>query len=212
MLHVSRRSTGKGGVRERRRVHLSSQPPLLHTHDAGTGWSCAHATSPEKHIAGRLTHTPNADLCRFVIFVFFLVVLHHTMLVADGMDVDGGDSGPGGMSPSGASPSSGGGEGPGADDYATSLTLLLFWIGTKAFLIGIPLYTVMRIAARQARREQYEAMLRSGALDAAARNVLYRIRARQDALAAGSGAAAAGGSGGRAAPAAAAAPVAAGTV
>lgn len=47
------------------------------------------------------------------------VVLHHTMIVADGMDDTSSTSD---MSPSaGAEP----------DDYATSLTLFLFWIGTK---------------------------------------------------------------------------------
>ncbi|EFJ44345.1 hypothetical protein VOLCADRAFT_106491 [Volvox carteri f. nagariensis] len=106
---------------------------------------------------------PLASWCfTFVIFVMFLVVLHHTMIVADGMD---------GTGPSQSS-------GDDTDDYATSLTLFLFWIGTKAFLIGIPLYTVMRIAARQARREQYEAMLRSTAFEAPARRYVWRMQLR----------------------------------
>lgn len=125
--------------------------------------------------------SPAASWCfTFVIFIFFLVVLHHTMLVADGMDV--ADEG---------SPASGGGggssSGAGTDDYAAGLTMFLFWIGTKAFLIGIPLYTIMRIAARQARREQYEAMMRSGGLDVATRSALYRIRARQQEMVIGVG-------------------------
>ncbi|GIL44141.1 hypothetical protein Vafri_1670 [Volvox africanus] len=103
---------------------------------------------------------PLASWCfTFVIFVMFLVVLHHTMIVADGMD--------------GSTASD-----DESEDYATSLTLFLFWIGTKAFLIGIPLYTVMRIAARQARREQYEAMLRSSAFEAPARRYVWRMQLR----------------------------------
>ncbi|GIL87377.1 hypothetical protein Vretimale_1694 [Volvox reticuliferus] len=103
---------------------------------------------------------PLASWCfTFVIFVMFLVVLHHTMIVADGMD---------GSTASGDE----------SEDYATSLTLFLFWIGTKAFLIGIPLYTIMRIAARQARREQYEAMLRTGAFEAPARRYVWRMQLR----------------------------------
>lgn len=118
---------------------------------------------------------PLASWCfTFVIFVMFLVVLHHTMTVADTMDAPGG---------SGGSSSSGGGGGGVAptdsDEYATSLSLFLFWIGTKAFLIGIPLYTVMRIAARQARQEQYEAMLRSGAFEVPARRFVWRVQAMQ---------------------------------
>ncbi len=49
----------------------------------------------------------------------------------------------------------------------------------QAFLIGIPLYTVMRIAARQARQEQYEAMLRSGAFEVPARRFVWRVQAMQ---------------------------------
>ncbi|GLC44242.1 hypothetical protein PLESTM_001572100 [Pleodorina starrii] len=108
---------------------------------------------------------PLASWCfTFVIFVMFLVVLHHTMIVADGID----STGSGGSSSDGTE----------TDDYATSLTLFLFWIGTKAFLIGIPLYTVMKIAARQARREQYEAMLRSSAFEAPARRYVWRMQLR----------------------------------
>ncbi|PNH10853.1 hypothetical protein TSOC_002326 [Tetrabaena socialis] len=108
----------------------------------------------------------------FVVFVLFLVVLHHTMIVADGMD------GPGDMDapPASTVPTTGEDE----DDYAASLTLFLFWIGTKAFLIGLPLYTVMRIAARQARREQYEAMFRSAAFEAPERRrYVWRVREQQ---------------------------------
>eukprot|EP00198_Chlamydomonas_reinhardtii_P008243 XP_001697580.1 predicted protein [Chlamydomonas reinhardtii] len=129
---------------------------------------------------------PLASWCfTFVIFIMFLVVLHHTMIVADGMDASSmGGGGGSDMEPGGSS--SGGGPGSGssteADDYATSLSLFLFWIGTKAFLIGIPLYTVMRIAARQARREQYEAMLRSGAFDVPTRRVLWRVQLREQEL------------------------------
>lgn len=62
------------------------------------------------------------------------VVLHHTMIVADGMDASSmGGGGGSDMEPGGSS--SGGGPGSGssteADDYATSLSLFLFWIGTK---------------------------------------------------------------------------------
>ncbi|KAG2429627.1 hypothetical protein HXX76_010858 [Chlamydomonas incerta] len=158
---------------------------------------------------------PLASWCfTFVIFIMFLVVLHHTMIVADGMDASsmaGGSGGSGSdMGPGGSSSVPGG---PGsessaeADDYATSLSLFLFWIGTKAFLIGIPLYTVMRIAARQARREQYEAMLRSGAFDVPTRRVLWRVqlrdqelreREREPAPAAAGGAAGPAGAGGTA--------------
>ena len=134
-----------------------------------------HAPSPPR--PPRTPAHPPAAALQFVIFIFFLVVLHHTMLVADGMDVADQD-GPAGGPSSGAS---------GSDDYAAGLTMFLFWIGTKAFLIGIPLYTIMRIAARQARREQYEAMMRSGGMDAATRNVLYRIRARQQEMVVGVG-------------------------
>ncbi|KAG2488498.1 hypothetical protein HYH03_013001 [Edaphochlamys debaryana] len=123
---------------------------------------------------------PLASWCfTFVIFIMFLIVLHHTMIVTDGYDTSTSTS-------PGSSPATGPGSGPGGssmggsgddvDDYATSLTLFLFWIGTKAFLIGIPLYTVMRIAARQARREQYEAMLRSGAFEMPTRRVVWRMR------------------------------------
>jgi hypothetical protein len=114
---------------------------------------------------------------QFVIFVFFLVVLHHTMLVADGMDASDPSAPAGGSSSSTTN----------TDDYAAGLTMFLFWIITKAFLVGIPLYTIMRIAARQARREQYEAMMRSGGLDVATRNALYRIRARQQEMVVGVG-------------------------
>ncbi|GFR40376.1 hypothetical protein Agub_g925 [Astrephomene gubernaculifera] len=123
---------------------------------------------------------PLASWCfTFVIFVMFLVVLHHTMLVADGMD----DTGDASVSPS-PSPSSGSTDG---DSYASSLTLFLFWIGTKAFLIGIPLYTVMRIAARQARREQYEAMLRSAAFEVPSRRFMWRMQIRNQERAPGAG-------------------------
>ncbi len=53
------------------------------------------------------------------------VVLHHTMTVADTMDAQGGG---------GSSSGSGGGGGAvptDSDEYATSLSLFLFWIGTK---------------------------------------------------------------------------------
>ncbi|KAG2429666.1 hypothetical protein HYH02_014004 [Chlamydomonas schloesseri] len=179
---------------------------------------------------------PLASWCfTFVIFIMFLVVLHHTMIVADGMDASsmaGGSSSGSGtdMGPGGGGSSSGGpgGSSTEADDYATSLSLFLFWIGTKAFLIGIPLYTVMRIAARQARREQYEAMLRSGAFDVPTRRVLWRLQLRDqelrererdpaapaEATAAAAGGAAAGpaGSGGAAGGAGGAAGVPAGVV
>ncbi|KXZ45089.1 hypothetical protein GPECTOR_58g537 [Gonium pectorale] len=119
---------------------------------------------------------PLASWCfTFVIFIMFLVVLHHTMIVADGIDDTG----------SGSPPSSAGSTD--ADDYAASLTLFLFWIGTKAFLIGIPLYTVMRIAARQARREQYEALMRTGAFEVPTRRYMWRVHLRdQERAAAGS--------------------------
>ncbi len=89
--------------------------------------------------------------CAYRSFFMFLVVLHHTLLVADGMDYNGGStaggstSGGSGFDPS---PSPSGGLSPGmdADDsVASNLLLFLFWVATKAFLIGIPLYTVMKV-------------------------------------------------------------------
>ncbi len=118
----------------------------------------------------------------FIIFFMFMVVLHHTLVVADGMDDGsgaGGAPGGGGMSP-GASPdpSGGGGMAPGGDgdgNVATDLLLFLFWLATKAFLIGIPLLAVMRVShapsgASRAREEErqgarFGVCLESTALD-----------------------------------------------
>eukprot|EP00197_Chlamydomonas_leiostraca_P011225 CAMPEP_0202862386 /NCGR_PEP_ID=MMETSP1391-20130828/3452_1 /ASSEMBLY_ACC=CAM_ASM_000867 /TAXON_ID=1034604 /ORGANISM="Chlamydomonas leiostraca, Strain SAG 11-49" /LENGTH=301 /DNA_ID=CAMNT_0049541921 /DNA_START=148 /DNA_END=1050 /DNA_ORIENTATION=- len=107
----------------------------------------------------------------FILMFMFLVVLHHTLLVADSMDPDaapgGGHDDPAPYSPSGGATGT-------PDEYAASLTFFLFWVATKAFLVGVPLYTVMRVAARQARREQYEAMMRED------RQYTYRFRSRRD--------------------------------
>lgn len=40
-----------------------------------------------------------------------------------------------------------------------SLSFFLLWVATKVILIGLPLYMVMRVAGRQARREQMEALM-----------------------------------------------------
>lgn len=103
----------------------------------------------------------------FILFIMFLVVLHHTMVVA------GGDPSADSGSDSGSSSS---GDAT-ADGYTASLAIFLFWVLTKAFLIGIPLYTVMKVAARQARREQFEALYRNAVNEEANNRRLY-VRAR----------------------------------
>jgi hypothetical protein len=58
-----------------------------------------------------------------------------------------------------------------------------FWAATKAVFIGIPLWIMMRVAARQARREQYETMLRGSAAyaggDSTGRRMVFRMQAQQ---------------------------------
>mmetsp|Transcript_26218 Transcript_26218/g.57259 ORF Transcript_26218/g.57259 Transcript_26218/m.57259 type:complete len:324 (-) Transcript_26218:1020-1991(-) len=144
-----------------------------------------YIVDPETGRARAMRHNHNMDMfddneqyyqrhtglsCVFtgVIFILFLVVLHHTMVVTDNMAYGDDTS----ATDPAATPDM-----SGADDYSASLTLFLFWVGTKAFLIGIPLWTILRIAARQARREQYEAMLRSGAMDN--RRIVFRFRTVQ---------------------------------
>ncbi|GAX84325.1 hypothetical protein CEUSTIGMA_g11747.t1 [Chlamydomonas eustigma] len=94
------------------------------------------------------------------VFILFLFVMHHTMVVADG-GMEDYPPAPG-MPPM-----------PDRADMNTdSLTLFLFWVGTKAFMIGIPLWIMLRVASRQARREQYEAMLQGNTLDASRRMIV----------------------------------------
>lgn len=117
----------------------------------------------DEHDQYHMRHSGLSWCFTFILFVMFLVVLHHTMVVTGG---DGGDGSGGG-----------GSDTTDSDGYATSLAIFLFWVLTKALLIGIPLYTVMKIAARQARREQYEAMYRAGAEETAAgRRLVVRAR------------------------------------
>lgn len=58
-----------------------------------------------------------------------------------------------------------------------------FWAATKAIFIGIPLWIMLRVAARQARREQYEAMLRGAAYggggDSTGRRMVFRMQPPQ---------------------------------
>lgn len=112
----------------------------------------------------------------FVLFLCFMVVLHHTLVVTTDPAAAGGAS-PGGGSPSGDDPRSmtppPGAGAPGAGghsdaandpaDYVSSLFLFLFWVLTKLLLIGIPFAIVMRIAAQQAQRERLEALYRQAA-------------------------------------------------
>jgi len=97
------------------------------------------------------------------VFILFLVVMHHTMVVAGG-DVSDYPPAPG-MPPM---PDS-------ADMNADSLTLFLFWVGTKAFMIGIPLWIMLRVASKQARREQYDTMLQGSSLDTN-RRMIFRMQ------------------------------------
>ncbi|MEW5308352.1 MAG: hypothetical protein WDW38_000320 [Sanguina aurantia] len=100
----------------------------------------------------------------FILFIVFLVIIHHTMVISDNMDMDndGGEGEGGRVDPGSGGPAGSGPDGPAAGQDP-SLSLFLFWVATKAFVIGLPLYTVMKIAARQARREQYEALMRATA-------------------------------------------------
>lgn len=124
---------------------------------------------------GPMQRNPSVSWCiTFIVFFMFLVVLHHTLVVADGMDDDPNTGGGGTSAP------------PMQDQdesLASNLLLFLFWVATKAFLIGIPLYTVMRVASRQARREQYEAMMRAGAAFEPNRRMVIRVRNSQVPLA-----------------------------
>uniref|UniRef100_A0A7S0UQY1 RING-CH-type domain-containing protein n=1 Tax=Polytomella parva TaxID=51329 RepID=A0A7S0UQY1_9CHLO len=120
------------------------------------------------------SRNPAASWClTFVIFVFFLVILHHTILVADEMDENNNNYNS--PSPQLSPPPM-----DADDQYEADFSVFLFWVLTKALLIGIPLYTVMRMAARQAGREHYEAMVRySTAYDASAQRLIFRYRMRQ---------------------------------
>ncbi|KAF5826194.1 hypothetical protein DUNSADRAFT_4212, partial [Dunaliella salina] len=126
---------------------------------------------------------PGISWCfTFMVFFMFLVVLHHTLLVASGNDYDdydeGGDAadvpsaGGGGVPPV---PSSTSPDTYNNDDWSSSLTLFTLWVAVKALLIGIPLYIVMRIAARQAARERYEAM-QLAQLSRPAGRLVFRFR------------------------------------
>lgn len=98
------------------------------------------------------------------VFILFLVVLHHTMGVAD----NGDDTSDPSYWPSPPPPST-----PDDETLADGFTFFMFWIFTKVLLIGIPLWTILRVAQRQAQHQQYEEMMR-GALDAN-RRVVFRV-------------------------------------
>lgn len=71
-------------------------------------------------------------------------------------------------------------------DFATGLSLFLVWVLTKAFIVAIPLYTVMRIAVRHSQNEAWESMYRAadiqeGAVPAAGRHLVLAVRAPQPA-------------------------------
>lgn len=109
------------------------------------------------------------------VFILFLVVMHHTMVVAE--NGDGTDPYPNAPS---APPMPADGSGTaGADD----ITMFFFWVATKAIFIGVPLWIMLRVASRQARREQYEQMLRGVTYDADAqaaasgRRMVFRMPA-----------------------------------
>lgn len=86
------------------------------------------------------------------VFIFFLVVLHHSTIADDQMD----GQGPGyHYMPSPPPPYS---YDDGSDSLADNLLILVLWIVTKALLIALPLWAIMRVAHRQAERQQYEAM------------------------------------------------------
>ena len=107
------------------------------------------------------------------VFILFLVVMHRTMVIAD--NGDGTEPYP--SAPS-APPMPADGSGTGADD----VTMFFFWVATKAIFIGVPLWIMLRVASRQARREQYEQMLRGVTYDAdaqaaAGRRMVFRMPA-----------------------------------
>ena len=67
---------------------------------------------------------------------------------------------------------------------ADDITMFFLWALTKAIFIGIPLWIMLRIAARQARREQYEQYLRDVAYESngSNRRMVYRVQQGREAI------------------------------
>ncbi len=101
-----------------------------------------------------------------ILFVMFLVVLHHGLMFGDGMDPGDGSGmapgmGPGGNATAGSGGSGGSGTSSGGADAgaaaaaqlaAGGFMLFLLWIVFKALLVALPLCTAMRIAVLNQQR------------------------------------------------------------
>ncbi|KAG1680720.1 hypothetical protein FOA52_008052 [Chlamydomonas sp. UWO 241] len=107
------------------------------------------------------------------VFVFFLVVLHHSTVVSDGSDQDGPHPHHHNTTP--PPPYNPWPEGDPDSLGDTILFITLFILG-KALLIALPLFIIMKIAQKQAERQQYEEMMRTAyAPQASNRHIVIRV-------------------------------------